>query len=99
MVANMASIMADIGDRSAPAADGACRRAGPSRICIGISSLETFTCSRPRTQHGPAMATDDEISEAAFRKLRRPGVVWFRKLVEAATGEWWWWRWRSAAKG
>jgi hypothetical protein len=35
------------------------------------------------------MATDDEISEAAFRKLGRPGAVWFRKLIEAATGEWW----------
>jgi hypothetical protein len=35
------------------------------------------------------MATDDEISETAFRKLGRPGAVWFRKLIEAATGEWW----------
>jgi hypothetical protein len=36
MVANMASIIADIGDRRAPAA-GADRR-GASRICIGISA-------------------------------------------------------------
>ena len=77
MVANIASIMADIGDRSAPAADGAARRAGPSRICIGISSSPPFPGSRTparRSQHGPAMGPAAEISEPVPPILPRPRV-------------------------
>jgi hypothetical protein len=67
MVANMASIIADIGDRSAPAA-GADRR-GPSRICIRNSRwvpalpriLRAGALPSP-AQQGPAMAAADEIS-------------------------------------
>jgi hypothetical protein len=64
-VANMASIIAVIGDRSAPTV-GADRR-GPSRICIRISRSVPALPRIPRTgalpspaQQGPAIATDDD---------------------------------------
>uniref|UniRef100_A0A0A9CFV6 Uncharacterized protein n=1 Tax=Arundo donax TaxID=35708 RepID=A0A0A9CFV6_ARUDO len=61
MVANMVSIIADIGERSAPAADGAGSRVRPSRICIGISSSTPALTQIPRAgaplsgldRHGP----------------------------------------------
>lgn len=39
------------------------------------------------TRHG----TDNEISkdQSRLQKTRRTVVVWFRKLLEGATGEWW----------
>jgi hypothetical protein len=46
-VANMASIIADIGDRSAPAAEA--DRRGPSRICIRISRSVPALPRIPRT--------------------------------------------------
>jgi hypothetical protein len=44
-VANMASIIADIGNRGAPTT-GADRR-GPSRICIGISAPRSRALQKP----------------------------------------------------
>ena len=75
----MASIMADIGDRSAPAADGAARRAGPSRICIGISSSppspRIARAGARRPQHGPAMGRAAEISAPLPPVPRKPWVL------------------------
>jgi hypothetical protein len=92
-VANMASIMADIGDRSAPAADGAARRAGPSRICIGISSPPPSPriphAGSRRPQHGPAMGPAAEISGPRPPVPRRP---WVLEGSRTRRGGSCWWR-------
>ena len=78
-MASMASIMADIGDRSAPTADGAGRRPGPSRICIGISSAPPSPriphAGARRPQHGPAMGRAAEISAPLPPVPRKPWVL------------------------
>lgn len=92
MVANMASIIADIGDRSAPAADGGGRRAGPSRICIGISSSPPPFPGSPhaaarhasaRARHGPRRRDLRAAPESSGVRVRGE-VPRLWKLVEPA---------------
>jgi hypothetical protein len=88
----MASIIADIGDRIAPAADCACRR-GPSRICIGISVPSPLGSrgarvdwalrpAPPRSQHG-RLARDLRRGDPcdAFRDLPVTGA---KRVLEAS---------------
>lgn len=104
-MANMASIMADIGDRSAPAAAGAGRRAGPSRICIGISSSPPSPGSphagARRPQHWPAPSAlarhgprrrDLRTALTSPRETELEGGLGFWKLLEAEC----WWRGEAA---
>jgi hypothetical protein len=88
----MASIIADIGDRSAPAADGGGRRAGPSRICIGISSSPPPFPGSPhaaarhasaRARHGPRRRDLRAAPESSGVRVRGE-VPRLWKLVEPA---------------